>query len=129
MADSFNTVQGGQYATHPLAGLTVEGKVYDGSAKGIRRVDAVGSQIIVHAGPIAQFASIAKLADLRDRTVAYVLVADKDRKAYVGKGTANSRLVYQTGNCGTARRFDARQVSFPKIISARIYGVVCQGLG
>ena len=93
----------------PLAGLTVEVKYFDGCANGVRRVDAVGSQIIVDAGPVEEFATIARTAELRDRTVAYVLLRG-EKQGYVGKGSCGSRLPHQTGKSGSGSKFAARQV-------------------
>jgi hypothetical protein len=97
--------------TGPLAGLNIQTKVFDGRASGIRCVDALGSQIIVHAGPADEFAKIADLAGLHDRTVCYVLVADRPlEKFYIGKGSVNSRLPYQTSKCRAGKTFVARQI-------------------
>ena len=92
----------------PLAGLTVHVKFIDGGGSGVRRADAIGSQIIVHAGPVDALASMSKTAEYNGKTVAYLVV--KTDQGYIGSGTSDTRLAFQTGKCGAGSSFGASQV-------------------
>jgi hypothetical protein len=98
----------------PLAGLTVQVKYWDGISTGARRADAIGSQIIVDAGPVDAIARIGETGSFTGKTVAYVVTGTDHTgrfdTAYVGSGSSDTRLQYQVGKSGVGTTFAARQV-------------------
>ena len=97
-----------------LAGLTVHVKYWDGTSTGARRADAIGSQIIVDAGPVDAIDRIAETGTFTGKTVTYVVAGTDPTKrfdeVYVGSGSSKSRLPYQVGKSGVGGTFAARQV-------------------
>jgi hypothetical protein len=109
---------GGKVPPGPLAGLTVHVKFIDGHGSGVRRADAIGSQIIVDAGPADAFAVLSKAADFNGKTVAYIV--DWNEQSYIGRGTSDTRLAFQTGKYGAGSTFGARQIYVLHSRDARI---------
>jgi hypothetical protein len=79
--------------TGALPGLTANIKFIAGRADGYRRVDALGSQILVDAGPVADFSRIAATGIYRNRTVVYALGGST--KFYLGRGEGHKRVPMQ----------------------------------
>jgi len=89
--------------TGPLAGLTAQVKYCDGVADGLRRADALGSLIIVDAGPVAKFPQIAATGAFRNKIVVYDL--EGIDRSYIGRGDSETRLPSQVSQIAFARQF------------------------
>jgi hypothetical protein len=87
----------------PLAGLTAQVKYYDGVANGFRRADALGSLLLVDAGPVAKFPQIAATGAFRNKIVVYDL--EGIDTSYVGRGDSETRLPSQVCQIAFARQF------------------------
>ena len=109
----------------PLAGLTAQVKYFDGDPAGWRRADALGSLLIVDAGPVAEFSQIAATGAFQNKDVTYDLVGivkDVDT-SYIGRGDSETRLPSQVSQIAFARQFYVIHTR-----DARIGGVVSKYL-
>jgi hypothetical protein len=90
-----------------LAGLTAQVKYFDGDPAGWRRADALGSLLIIDAGPVGNFLQIAATGAFRNKIVVYDLEGVRDGVAtsYVGRGDSEMRLPSQVSQISFARQF------------------------